>query len=75
MFWIQETGINKNNPNYKLFYAESKSDIDNMPTDIKQGTQENGDTVSNHLCSVGSECLCIDEGTLYILTTSGWTEV
>lgn len=75
MFWVQETGINKNKPNYKLFYAETKSDIELMPTNIKQGTQTNGDIVSNQICGLGSECLCIDGGVLYILTTSGWTEV
>ncbi len=75
MFWIQETGTNKNNPNYKLFYAETKADIDFMPTDKRNGTQNNDDTTSNKTCALGSECLVIDAGSLYILTTSGWQEV
>ena len=75
MFWIQENGLNKNNTGYKLFYAEFTSDISELPTDKKEGTQTSGDTVSNKVCALGSECLCIENANLYILTTSGWTEV
>lgn len=74
MFWIQESGLNKNNPGYKLFYAESFTDISHLPTDKKEGTQTGGDTVSNKICALGSECLCIENSKKYVLTTSGWEE-
>lgn len=75
MFWIQENGLNKSNTGYKLFYAEFASDISHLPTNKKEGTQSGGDTVSNKICALGSECLCIENANLYTLTTSGWTEV
>lgn len=75
MFWVQETATNKNNAGYKLFYAEALHDIDLMPTNEKKGTQENGDTVANHICSLGSKCLCLENGNYYILSTSGWLRV
>lgn len=75
MFWVQETATNKNNAGYKLFYAEYLNDIDLMPTNAKKGTQENGDTVANHVCSLGSKCLCLENGNYYILSTSGWFRV
>lgn len=75
MFWVQETATNKNNAWYKLFYAETLHDIDLMPTNEKKGTQENGDTVANHICSLGSKCLCLENGDYYILSTSGWSRV
>ncbi|RKJ61160.1 hypothetical protein [Roseburia sp. 1XD42-69] len=75
MFWIQEVATNKNNVGYKLFYAETLHDIDLMPTNVKKGIQENGDTVANHICSLGSECLCLENGVRFILSNSGWKKV
>ncbi len=72
MFWIQENGINKNNIGYKLFYAEFESDISILPTNKKVGNQVSGDTVVNKVCALGSECYCIENNILYVLTTSGW---
>lgn len=75
MFWVQENGLNKNNTGYKLFYAELESDIALLPTHSKEGLQDGHDSTANHKCALGSECLCIENSNLYILTTSGWTEV
>ena len=72
MFWIQQTGTNHNNSAYRLFYAETDSDIALLPTNLVEGTQDNGDTVANQICSLGSECLCLSTGELYVLSTSGW---
>lgn len=74
MFWIQENGLNKNNTGYKLFYAESISDITLLPTHTKEGSQEGYDSTANHKCALGSECYCIENNILYVLTTSGWTK-
>lgn len=72
MFWIQEMGSKNNNSAYRLFYAEYESDISLLPTSQTQGQQSNGDTVANQKCALGSECLCIDTGDVFVLTTSGW---
>ena len=75
MFWIQQTGNANNNSSYRLFYAETEGDIALMPTHENVGTQNNGDTVANQKCSLGSECLCLSSGDLYILSTTGWNAV
>ncbi|MEY8425315.1 hypothetical protein AALB52_21895 [Lachnospiraceae bacterium 38-14] len=75
MYWIQETGTNKNSPGYRLFYAETIQDINLMPTNLKKGSQDNGDTVANQVCSLGSECLCLENSGHYILSNSGWTKI
>lgn len=67
MFWVQETGTNHNNSTYRLFYADFESDLKNLPTQNKKGTQYNGDTVANQTCSAGSECVVIETGNVYIL--------
>lgn len=72
MFWIQQTGTKNNNSAYRLFYAESDDDIDFLPTNLVEGTQDTGDTVANQKCSIGSECLCLSSGLLYVLSSSGW---
>ena len=72
MFWIQKTGTKNDNSAYRLFYAETDSDIALLPTNLVKGTQDNGDTVANQTCSLGSECLCLSTGELYVLSTSGW---
>ena len=74
MFWIQENGLNKNNTGYKLFYAEFENDIILLPTNVKDGSQEGHDSTANHKCALGSECYCIENNILYVLTTSGWTK-
>lgn len=75
MFWIQKTGLNRNNINYKLYYAEYISDISILPTNLKEGKQINGDTVANHKCALGAECFCLEDGTKHVLTTNGWQKV
>ena len=72
MFWIQKTGTKNDNSAYRLFYAETDSDIDLLPTNLAEGMQTNGDTVANQKCSLGSECLCLSDGLLYVLSSSGW---
>ena len=72
MFWIQDKG-KKNNSSYCLYYAETVDDIQKLPTDKNVRTQDiNNDSTINDKCSIGSECLCIGNGNLYVLTSSGW---
>lgn len=72
MFWIQETGVNKNNYEYRLYYAEEETDIDLLPTNLIEGKQSIGDKSVNKKCALGSECYCIETGDAYVLTSSGW---
>lgn len=77
MFWIQETGNNKNNSNYRLFYADYEDDIFKLPTAQYEGTQENGDSVANHKCAAGSKCFVIENSKSYVLSkeTDKWKEI
>lgn len=75
MFWIQQTGTNHNNSNYRLFYVDKEQDINSMPTDKTEGTQDNGDTVANKTVALGSEALVLETGNLYILSSEGWKAV
>ena len=72
MFWIQQTGTKNNNSAYRLFYAEYENDINFLPTDKQVGMQTNGNTVANQKCSLGSECMVLETGMLYVLSSSGW---
>ena len=72
MFWIQKTGTKNDNSAYRLFYAEYENDINFLPTDKQVGMQTNGNTVANQKCSLGSECMVLETGMLYVLSTSGW---
>lgn len=74
MFWIQQSG-NQNNSGYRLYYAETRSDVGLLPTNLQRGAQTMGDYSTNDKCAVGSECFVIDGGTLLILTSNGWREV
>ena len=75
MFWIQQTGSNHNNSGYRLFYAELESDLSLMPTNKQEGKQDNGDSIANKKVALGSECLVLETGNLYILSSNGWKGV
>ena len=66
-YWIQRTGTNHNNSAYRLFYAETEDDINNLPTQTQKGLQVNDDTVANATCAAGSECVVIATGNVYVL--------
>ena len=71
MFWIQETNVEgKNDPNYKLYNAETVDDIVKLPTMTHKGTQTGGSSVLNDKCSLGCECDILSTGERYILNSS-----
>lgn len=68
MFWIQDSNSYGKPKDYKMFYADYESDIDNLPKFGIDGKQESNTTVENHPTGYGSECLVIETGELYILS-------
>ena len=76
-YWIQETGGNHNLSNYRMFYFDTASEINDLPTATKEGKSQDGDSVSAQKCAYGSEAFCIETSSAYILskTTDTWTEV
>lgn len=74
MFWIQQSG-NQNNSGYRLYYAETRSDVNFLPTNLQRGVQTVGGSSINNKCAIGSECFVIESSSLFILTNNGWREV
>lgn len=72
MFWIQNYGNAQSRNGYRMFYAEKESDIQNLPTNTREGKQDAGETSANEKCAVGSECFCIENKKAYFLKTDGW---
>lgn len=72
MFWVQSYGNSSSRSGYRMFYAEKESDIQKLPTNLKEGTQDGGEESANAKCSVGSECFCIENKKAYFLKTDGW---
>lgn len=66
-YWIQKTG-NNDNANYKEFRCDKRNDVTTLPTQKKIGT-------NNETCSIGSECLCLEDSSVWILGTDKWIEL
>lgn len=68
-YWVNKIG-NNNNANHKEFYCDKRTDIKNLPTLNSKG--KNGDS-----CSVGSECLCLEDSSVWILgkDNNQWIEL
>lgn len=73
-YWIQETSNNHNMSDYRLFYCDRITDIDKLPKFGIEGEQQENDTISHKPCAYGSECKCLQNSSLYILSkdTNEW---
>lgn len=65
-YWIYDIG-DKNNPNCKSFRCDYLSDIKKLPTRLKKGAVQNGDTVSSFEAAPGSDCLCLEDSSIWVL--------
>lgn len=76
-YWIQETRTNQNMKNYKSFMCDFRTDIEKLPRMGINGTEQEDDTVSSLPCSYGSDCLCLEDSSVWILgkETNEWKEV
>lgn len=76
-YWVQETGTHHNSSNYKSFMCDYRSDIEKLPRVGIEGGLQEGDTVSSAPCSYGSDCLCMEDSSIWILgkDTNEWQEV
>lgn len=78
MYWIQELGNTSTNlSNYRYYICDFISDIEKLPTRLKNGEQQDNDTVSNKPCSYGSQCFCLEDGSAWILgrETDTWKQL
>lgn len=76
-YWIQETGTHQNFSNCRSFICDYLSDILKLPRVGINGEKQEGDTVSSTPCSYGSDCLCLEDSSVWVLgkDTNEWQEV
>ena len=76
-YWIQETGTHHNFSNYRSFMCDYRSDIVKLPRADTSGELQKNDTVSSLPCAYGSDCLCLENSSVWILgkDTNEWQEV
>ena len=76
-YWVQETGTHHNFSNYRSFICDFLSDISKLPRVGINGEKQEGDTVSSTPCSYGSDCLCLEDSSVWVLgkDTNEWQEV
>ncbi len=70
-YWI----VKRNNYNgSKYFQCDFLSDIDKLPTHQHEGEKQENDTVSSYLCAPGSQCLCQEDSSTWLLglSTDAW---
>lgn len=76
-YWVHETGTHHNFANYKSFICDFRSDIDKLPKVGINGEPQENDTVSSLPVSFGSDCLCLEDSSVWILgkDTNKWQEI
>lgn len=76
-YWVQEFGTNHNNVNYRSFICDYRSDIKKLPRESTEGKLQENDTISSAPCSPGSDCLCLEDSSVWILgkDTNDWQEI
>lgn len=74
-YWIHVSG-NKNNSLWKFFMCDFVSDLQNQPTFTKEGVPQQNDTVCKNKCAPGSQCLCQEDGSVWLLgkDTDKWIQ-
>ena len=63
-YWIVK--VNRYN-NSKYFHCDYISDIDDLPTYTHEGKKQENDTISSYKTTPGSQCLCQEDGSVWLL--------
>lgn len=76
-YWIRETGTYHNYSNYRSFGCDYRSDIEKLPRIGIEGEKQEGDSVCSLPCSCGSDCLCLEDSSVWVLgkDTNKWKEL
>lgn len=74
-YWIHESG-NRNNSMWRFFMCDFVRDLTKLPTALKEGVPQPNDTVCKNRCAPGSQCLCHEDGSIWILgkDTDTWVQ-
>ncbi len=65
-YWIHTAG-NKSDLLWRFFMCDYLSDVKNLPTAAKEGLLQPSDNVSSSKCSPGSQCLCQEDWSVWLL--------
>lgn len=75
MYWI-DASSSVSGGNQKTFCCDTESDINNLPTTTTEGAVQAGNNVVNQRVEMGSKCMVVETGELYILGSSNtWDKV
>lgn len=76
-YWIQKTPNNHNLSGYKEYRCDYRTDIERLPRFGIEGKKQEGDSTSSYPCSYGSECLCLEDSSVWSLgkDTNTWIEI
>ena len=74
-YWIDFNA--ESNANCKSFYCDYLTDINDLPRCGVEGVKQSDDTVSHKPCSYGSDCLCLEDSSVWILgkDTNEWKKI
>lgn len=67
MYSITKIGNNVNTTNIREFVADKREDIEQLPHINKEGVEQNGDSMSNNKVFAGSMCICLEDGSVWML--------
>lgn len=74
-YWIDP---NTTKSTKKSYMCDYRTDIDNLPkSNGIHGLQQDGDSISDNPTSFGSDCLCLEDSSVWILSkdTNTWIEL
>lgn len=69
MYWRSKPEISSRQ---KSFFADAAVDIQNLPTSTTEGTPQQVDPEAHKCVDIGSDCVVIATGDVYILGSNGW---
>ncbi len=76
-YWVLPQEESQKNNKRRSYECTHLSDIDKLPKINKSGEAKERDTVSPLPCSAGSDCLCLEDSSVWILDeeTNEWGSI
>lgn len=76
-YWIQKTSNSHNMINYRYFICDYINDIKQLPRFGINGSEQEKDTISPLPCAYGSDCLCLEDSSKWVLSkdTNEWKKI
>lgn len=76
-YWIQKTSSGQETSKYRSFMCDRRADIQKLPRMEIEGKQQDNDTVSDNPCIYGSDCFCLEDSSVWVLSKDDneWHEV